>query len=431
MTNKIKLIIEREYLTKVRRKSFIVMTILGPLLFVGVFGIIAFLASVNKADKTIVVYDETSLFLDVFKSDADTHYKYVPTIGIRDVIEDVKANSYYGIIHIPFKSNNLNDIAGAVEFLSDDTPSMSVIKSISNKIEDKIRELKLVELGTSKDIVSKAHIDVNMRYINYNGELKNSDLGAIQIAIGAISGLLIYMFIFIYGVQVMRSVIEEKTNRIVEVIISSVKPFELMMGKIFGSALVGLTQFILWSILTSIIFSVAKGYFGIEASGEQMIANSNPEMNNNMQLLLASIFEIDFGIILGTFAFFFLGGYLLYSALFAAIGSAVDSETDTQQFMLPITLPLIIAMYSGFMVLENPNGPVAFWLSMIPFTSPIVMMARIPFDVPTWQLLLSMALLVLGFVMTTLLAAKIYRTGVLMYGKKPTYSEIWKWLRYK
>jgi len=154
-------------------------------------------------------------------------------------------------------------------------------------------------------------------------------------------------------------------------------------------------------------------------------------MNNNMQLLVASIFEIDFVLILGTFVFFFLGGYLLYSALFAAIGSAVDSETDTQQFMLPITLPLIIAMYSGFMVLENPNGPVAFWLSMIPLTSPIVMMARIPFDVPTWQLLLSMAFLVIGFVMTTLLAAKIYRTGILMYGKKPTYSEIWKWIKYK
>jgi len=430
MTNKIKLIIEREYMTKVRRKSFIVMTILGPLLFVGVFGIIAFLASVNKAEKTIVVYDETSLFLDVFKSDSDTKYEYVPTIGLREAIENVKSKSYYGIIHIPFKDNKLDEIASSVEFLSDDTPSIAVTKSIENKIKSKIKELKLLELGTSKEIVDKASLDVSMRYVNYNGELKNSDIGAIQVAIGAISGLLIYMFIFIYGVQVMRSVIEEKTNRIIEVIISSVKPFELMMGKIFGSALVGLTQFTLWSILTTVIFAFAKNYFGIESSGEQLIANSNPEMSNNMYLLMASIFEIDFISILGAFIFFFLGGYLLYSALFAAIGSAVDSETDTQQFMLPITLPLIIAMYSGFMVLENPNGPVAFWLSMIPFTSPIVMMARIPFDVPTWQIILSMVLLVLGFVMTTLLAAKIYRTGILMYGKKPTYSEIWKWIRY-
>ena len=430
MASKIRLIIEREYMTKVRRKSFIVMTILGPLLFVGVFGIIAFLASVNKDDKTIVVYDETSLFLETFKNDSDTRYEYVPTTNLKGVINDVKSNSYYGIIHIPFKSSNLDSIATSVEFLSDETPSMSITQSIENKIRDKIREIKLVELGTSAELVNKANVDVEMRYINYNGELKKSDIGAIQIAIGAISGILIYMFIFIYGVQVMRSVIEEKTNRIIEVIISSVKPFELMMGKIIGSALVGLTQFTLWSIFSSIIFSFAKGYFDIDAPSEQMLAEASPAMDNKMNMLLASIFEIDFAVILGAFLFFFLGGYLLYSALFAAVGSAVDSETDTQQFMLPITLPLIIAMYSGFMVLENPNGPVAFWLSMIPFTSPIVMMARIPFDVPTWQIILSMAFLVIGFILTTLLAAKIYRTGILMYGKKPTYTEIWKWIRY-
>lgn len=430
MASTIKLIIEREYMTKVRRRSFIVMTILGPLLFVGVFAIIAFLASVNKDNKTIAVFDETSLFVDTFKSDDETNYLYVPTTDLKSVINDVKSNSYYGIIHIPFKNNNIDSIASSVEFLSDDTPSISVTNSIESKIKDKIRDIKLLDLGTNSNIVDKANVDVNMRYVNYNGELKNSDIGGIQIAIGAISGILIYMFIFIYGVQVMRSVIEEKTNRIIEVIISSVKPFDLMMGKIIGSALVGLTQFTLWTIFSSVIFSFAKKHFGIGAPSEQILANSNPEMDGRMEALLTSIFEIDFTLILGTFIFFFLGGYLLYSALFAAIGSAVDSETDTQQFMLPITLPLIIAMYSGFMVLENPNGPVAFWLSMIPFTSPIVMMARIPFDVPTWQIFLSMAFLIIGFILTTLLAAKIYKTGILMYGKKPTYTEIWKWIRY-
>lgn len=430
MASTIKLIIEREYMTKVRRRSFIVMTILGPLLFVGVFAIIAFLASVNKDNKTIAVFDETSLFVDTFKSDDETNYLYVPTTDLKSVINDVKSNSYYGIIHIPFKNNNIDSIASSVEFLSDDTPSISVTNSIESKIKDKIRDIKLLDLGTNSNIVDKANVDVNMRYVNYNGELKNSDIGGIQIAIGAISGILIYMFIFIYGVQVMRSVIEEKTNRIIEVIISSVKPFDLMMGKIIGSALVGLTQFTLWTIFSSVIFSFAKKYFGIGAPSEQILANSNPEMDGRMEALLTSIFEIDFTLILGTFIFFFLGGYLLYSALFAAIGSAVDSETDTQQFMLPITLPLIIAMYSGFMVLENPNGPVAFWLSMIPFTSPIVMMARIPFDVPTWQIFLSMAFLIIGFILTTILAAKIYKTGILMYGKKPTYTEIWKWIRY-
>jgi ABC-2 type transport system permease protein len=430
MANKIKLIIEREYMTKVRRKSFIVMTILGPLLFVGVFGIIAFLASVNKDNKTIVVYDETSMFTDTFKDTESTNYEYVPTSGIKEVIEKVKKNEYYGIIHIPFRLNNLDSIAKSVEFLSDETPAISVTSSIENKIKGTIRELKLVELGTSEEVVDKANVNVEMRYVNYNGELKDTEFTSIKIVIGAISGMMIYMFIFIYGVQVMRSVIEEKTNRIIEVIISSVKPFELMMGKIVGSALVGLTQFVLWTILSSIIFSVAKGYFGIGKPSNQVIAEVTPEMTNKMQLLLTSIFEMNFALIVGAFLFFFLGGYLLYSALFAAVGSAVDSETDTQQFMLPITLPLIIAIYSGFMVLENPNGPVAFWLSMIPFTSPIVMMARIPFDVPIWQIVLSMGILIIGFILTTLLASKIYRTGILMYGKKPSYSEIWKWIRH-
>lgn len=429
MAGNIKLIIEREYLTRVRRKSFVVMTILGPLLFVGVFAIIAFLASVNKDNKVIAVYDETSLFVDTFKSDLETEYKYYPTTGIKTVIDSVEANKYYGLIHIPLKSNNLDSIASSVEFLSDDIPSLTVTRAINNAIEDKIRELKLVKLGTSVEIVSRASVDVKMRFVNYKGELKDSSNSKILIAIGAFSGILIYMFIFVYGVQVMRSVIEEKTNRIIEVIISSVKPFELMMGKIIGAALVGLTQFLLWAIFSTVFMGFAKSHFGIDRP-TTMVEGAAPEINNKMQELMISILEIDYTLILGAFLFFFLGGYLLYSALFAAIGSAVDAEVDTQQFMLPITLPLIIAMYSGFMVLENPHGPVAFWLSMIPLTSPIVMMARIPFDVPVWELMLSAGLLIIGFVMTTLLAAKIYKTGILMYGKKASYREIWKWIRH-
>jgi len=418
-------------MTKVRRKSFVVMTILGPLLFVGVFAIIAFLASVNKKHKVIGVYDETSLFVDVFESDMETEYVYFPTTGLKSVIDTIQAKEYYGLIHIPFNiGNNLDKISSSIEFLSDDTPSISTTEFVKGKIEDRIRSLKLVELGTSNEIVNKANVDVSMRYINYSGELKNSKLGLIQIAVGAFAGIMIYMFIFIYGVQVMRSVIEEKTNRIVEVIISSVKPFELMMGKIIGSALVGLTQFFLWTILSGILMAVAKSAFGIEAPTKQALAKSNPEIDSKMQEVMLSLIELDYALILGAFVFFFLGGYLLYSALFAAIGSAVDSETDTQQFMLPITLPLIIAMYSGFMVLENPNGPVAFWMSMIPFTSPVVMMARIPFDVPTWEIVVSMMILIIGFVLTTMLAAKIYKTGILMYGKKPTYRELWKWIRH-
>jgi len=431
MANNIKLIIEREYMTKVRRKSFVVMTILGPLLFVGVFAIIAFLASVNKDDKIIAIYDETSLFVDDFKNDESTTYIYLPTTGLERAIDSVKSKSYYGLVYIPIKSNNLNEISSSIEFLSEEIPSIDVSKSIKSTIAHKVRKLKYIELGTSSEIVDKAQIDVEMRYINYEGELKDSNSGVLKIGIGAFAGILIYMFIFVYGVQVMRSVIEEKTNRIIEVIISSVKPFELMMGKIIGAALVGLTQFTLWAIFSTSFFAFAKNFFGVEDPKSTMIIEqTNPEMENKMQEVILTMMDMDFGIILAAFLFFFLGGYLLYSALFAAIGSAVEAEVDTQQFMLPVTLPLIIAMYSGFMVLENPHGPVAFWLSMIPLTSPIVMMARIPFDVPMWEILLSAFLLIIGFVMTTLLASKIYRVGILMYGKKTSYREIWKWIRY-
>ena len=431
MANNIKLIIEREYMTKVRRKSFVVMTILGPLLFVGVFAIIAFLASVNKDDKIIAIYDETSLFVDDFKNDESTTYIYLPTTGLERAIDSVKSKSYYGLVYIPIKSNNLNEISSSIEFLSEEIPSIDVSKSIKSTIAHKVRKLKYIELGTSSEIVDKAQVDVEMRYINYEGELKDSNSGVLKIGIGAFAGILIYMFIFVYGVQVMRSVIEEKTNRIIEVIISSVKPFELMMGKIIGAALVGLTQFTLWAIFSTSFFAFAKNFFGVEDPKSTMIIEqTNPEMENKMQEVILTMMDMDFGIILAAFLFFFLGGYLLYSALFAAIGSAVEAEVDTQQFMLPVTLPLIIAMYSGFMVLENPHGPVAFWLSMIPLTSPIVMMARIPFDVPMWEILLSAFLLIIGFVMTTLLASKIYRVGILMYGKKPSYREIWKWIRY-
>jgi ABC-2 type transport system permease protein len=245
---------------------------------------------------------------------------------------------------------------------------------------------------------------------------------------------------------VMRGVMEEKMSRIVEVIVSSVKPFQLMMGKIIGVALVGLTQFLLWVILSTVVISFVSSTFMSGKSDEekmeqmakvkgmqnmqQMPPQAQEVMKSKGEKLTELLGTINFPVIIGSFIFFFLGGYLLYSALFAAIGSAVDSETDTQQFMLPVTMPLVLAYIVSASVMENPNGSVAFWFSMIPFTSPIVMMLRIPFGVPYWQIGLSMFLLILGFIFTTWLAAKIYRTGILMYGKKVSYGELWKWLRY-
>ena len=268
--------------------------------------------------------------------------------------------------------------------------------------------------------------------------------------IGYLSGFLIYLFIFMFGAQVMRGVIEEKTSRIIEVIISSVKPFQLMMGKIIGIAFVGLTQFLLWVILTIMIVTGVKSAVFPEKDASQIKAQTElistagsmqniqgidavdaEQSMSEIENIFGSIENINFGIILGSFLFFFIGGYLLYAALFAAIGSAVDSEADTQQFMLPITIPLILSIIVMMNAIQTPDSPIAFWFSIIPFTSPVIMMVRIPFGVPYWQLFLSMGLLIITFIGATWVAAKIYRTGILMYGKKTTYKELWKWLRYK
>ncbi|MCK5824726.1 MAG: ABC transporter permease [Ichthyobacteriaceae bacterium] len=432
--NTIALIIKREYLTKVRRRAFIVMTFLGPLLFVAVLGIIAFLANVNKEEKTVAIYDETSLFINTFTNTEDIKYVYLPTDGLTKAIKTAEKNNYTGIVYVPFKnSDKLVEIGNSIEFLSNSTPSITSVSTITSKIKERIKNLKLIEFGTSEDLVDKANVPVNIRYVNYSGEVKNSKLNVVQFAIGAFLGVLIYMFILVYGVQVMRSVMEEKTNRIIEVIISSVKPFKLMLGKIIGTALVGLTQYLLWFILSSVLLTVTKRTMNINSPNDELLSNisSSQGVDSNLHQVILSLFELNYVEIFSLFLFFFLGGYLLYSALFAAVGAAVDSETDTQQFMLPITLPLIIGIYTALMILDNPHGPVAFWMSMIPFTSPVVMMARVPFDVPTWQILLSMIILVISFILTTFMAAKIYRVGVLMYGKKVTYKELWKWVSRK
>ena len=262
----------------------------------------------------------------------------------------------------------------------------------------------------------------------HEGDTTSSSTEA-SIGIGFITGILIYMFIFMYGTMVMRGVIEEKTNRIVEIIISSVKPFQLMIGKILGVALVGLTQFILWVFLTILISSIAETMFvsseeisnSINSADQSLIFNELTKLTGGIDLLL----------IFFSFLFYFLFGYLMYSALFAAVGSAVDAEADTQQFMLPITIPLIFSFILIQPIMDNPDGVLAFWMSIIPLTSPIIMMARLPFGVESWELIFSMLLLILGFICTTFIAGKIYRTGILMYGKKISYKELWKWLTYK
>ena len=274
---------------------------------------------------------------------------------------------------------------------------------------------------------AKASVVVSNQIISKDGIGQKSKT-ELSMAIGFISGLLIYIFIFMYGTMVMRSIIEEKTNRIVEVIISSVKPFKLMMGKIIGVSLIGLTQFLLWICFTSLLFFIVQGYFD---NITEIEATQETEIQSMMLEGLMYLNNINLVEILFAFLFYFLGGYLMYGSLFAAIGSAVDAEADSQQFILPVTIPLILSFILIQPIMESPDSSLAFWMSIIPLTSPIVMMVRIPFGVADWELLLSIVVLIGSFILSTKIAAKIYRTGILMYGKKINYKELWKWLRYK
>ncbi len=439
--NKVFLIIRREYLARVRKKSFIIMTILGPLLIGGIFSATFLLNKVDTEKHTIVVTDQTKLFIDKFKSDERLSFIYLDE-SLDSLRKKSKDLGYFGVLYIP-ATDKLNLLEKSVVLYSETQPSLDVLSKIKFTLEKEINAAKYVAAGIDEKKLNDIKTDVDIQ----TRDLQNKETSSgLTTGLGFAGGLLIYMFIFIYGAMVMRGVMEEKMSRIVEVIISSVKPFQLMMGKILGVAAVGLTQFLLWVILSSAVISFVSMKFKGDKTDQEKIeqmakVHSGNEVNqvspvdsqqspmamNKLSFIMESI---NFPVFLLSFIFYFLSGYLLYSALFAAIGSAVDSETDTQQFMLPVTIPLILSYVVSISVINNPSGAVAFWFSIIPLTSPIVMMVRIPFGVPYWQVGLSMGLLILGFIFTTWLASKIYRTGILMYGKKVSYRELAKWIRY-
>jgi ABC-2 type transport system permease protein len=341
-------------------------------------------------------------------------------------------------------------VPNGVQLYSDKQAGFGLTSHISGSIEKIVEQQKMQAAGVKEEVLQSIRTDVNIRTIQWTKDGKQRENSTVVTTIlGYISGFLIYMFIFMFGAQVMRGVIEEKTSRIVEIIVSSAKPFQLMMGKIVGLGLVGLTQFMLWVVLTLALVSVGKATLFPELGtpntqevvtqnimsqqpGGEQLAEANDIANpDKIQEIFSAIGQINFVVVIGAFLFYFLGGYLLYSSLFAAVGAAVDNETETQQFMLPITIPLILGFIIMMNAVQNPQGSLAFWGSIIPFTSPIVMMVRIPFGVPIEDFLLSAGLLVLTFIGTTWLAGKIYRTGILMYGKKVNYKELWKWIRYK
>ncbi|GAT62629.1 ABC transporter permease [Paludibacter jiangxiensis] len=434
--NKIGIIIRREYTTRVAKKSFIIMTFLSPLLFAALIMVPLWLSGIkDNESKKIAVVDFTNEYGKVLKS--DKQYVFVPVQErVQNIGNSQLKKDFYAVLLI--KGDLVRDSTAATLY-SEKQVGIELESTVSRQLSEYVENKKLdaYHVANIKQMVEKARTKIDVTTIKLD-EKGNSKVTSSIVAtiIGGLSTFLIYMFIFMYGVQVMRGVVEEKTNRIVEVIISSVKPFELMMGKIIGIALVGLTQFLLWIVLTLIISNIAGfALFGTSISNLQAGAQLQGASTSGAQQAMMTVFQGLQGInlveIVSYFIFYFLGGYLLYASLFAAVGSAVDNETDTQQFMMPITIPILFAFYAAIYSIENPDGPLAFWCSLIPFTSPIVMMVRLPFDVPLWEKLLSVGLLVITFIGTTWLAGKIYRTGILMYGKKPSWKEMWKWLRYK
>ncbi len=424
------------------KKSFILLTFLTPILMVGMISLIVYLGTIKDDKiKNIVVVDKSGLYKDVLKNNESYNFQFKDATVEEIKSQNSEKSEFAALLYI---SKDLSVDSTAAVMYSDKQVNLELKSYVSGLLNTYIEEQKLASynIPNLKEMVEKSNTNIDVKTIKWGEDGKEKEGSAeLALMIGMLTAFIIYMFIVIYGAQVMSGVVQEKTNRIVEVMISSVKPFELMMGKIIGIALVGLTQFLMWVLLTAgILFGLSTAFAKdmdmekiqkVQEMSQMGMQNMPTDaMNGKVQEFMTAVNGLDLVQIVVLFIIYFLGGYLLYASLFAAIGSAVDNETDTQQFSMPIMLPIIFAIYAGIFSAENPDGPLAFWCSMIPFTSPIVMMVRLPFDVPFWQIALSISILVLSFIGTTWMAGKIYRTGILMYGKKTTWKEMWKWLRY-
>ena len=421
----LKIIIEREYLNKVRNKSFIIMTFISPLIVVAFALIIGFLTNVNSKSnaKDILILDESGLFGTTFSDTETIHYEYLKDKTLQEARAEVLATSKYGLLYIP------KEETAQKAFYSEESPSLSLVNELTGALEKTLFQYNLTQKGIDKAEIDSARTKITLQMENFTGEKTSEFDNVMKIAIGGVAGYLIFMFIIIYGNMIMRSVIEEKTNRIVEIIISSVKPFQLMLGKIIGTSLAGLTQFAIWLVIGGVLFALAPSLFQVDtptATQAMVATESHSEISN----IITALYHFPFLETSGVFLLFFVGGYLLYSSLYAMVGAMVDNETDTQQFLMPILIPLMLAFYVGmFSVMEEPHGTISVVFSYIPLTSPVVMLMRIPFGVAWWEVLISLLLLYITFFLVIKIASKIYRIGILMYGKKPTYKEVWKWLK--
>jgi ABC-2 type transport system permease protein len=426
--NKVWLIVQREFLNRVRKKSFLIATILLPLIFPGIMAVLIWVAveqKKNAAKETVYYIDESGYF----KPDTAKFYFKKFDGSLDDAKRAIVNVESFGLLHIP--AIELSNPTGIALYTSVD-PSQSQVGDLEQLIANQLRDQKMNKFHIRQQLLDSLKTDVSIQRLSLaGGEEKESDSKVLS-GVGMASGILMYMFIFIYGAQIMQGVIEEKTSKVVEVIVSSVRPFQLMLGKIIGLASVGLLQFTIWMILISTVSTVVLGAFGMEMQSQEFAAQYGQQaatmQNQGAMQMVKMLGQIPFGFVIFNFLFYFLGGYLLYGALFAAVGSAVDSPPEAQQFMFPITIPLLISYFGLFIfVLDDPNGPVSVWLSMIPFTSPIAMMGRIAFNPPWWQLAISMLLLVAGFIFTAWVAGRIYRVGILMHGTKINYKVMAKW----
>lgn len=433
--SKLALIIKREFIAKVRNKSFIVMTFLSPLLFIGIGVFVGFLSTMKADLKTIAIHDETGMFVKEFKSNEEYKYVDFSSIDTKILKDSIVKESYEGLLIIP-KESTTKSFQKGIQYISNDSPGVMYIEDLQDVINKRVTIENYQNEGLDTLKINQARANISINLSKASGETSLKGLNEIKIAIGGAFGYLIMMFIIIYGNMVMRSVIEEKTSRIIEVIISSVKPFQLMMGKIIGTSLAGILQFLIWAILGMTAMFILSAVFGVQMGAtagvqDQVIQTAQHEMTGTVQLYIKELWNLPIATILISFIIYFIGGYFLYSSFYASIGAAVDNETDSQQFLLPIIMPLILGVYIGFFtVINDPHGTIATVFSMIPLTSPIVMMMRIPFGVPWWQIAISVILLFGTFLGVVWFASKIYRVGILMYGKKPTWKELYKWLKY-
>jgi ABC-2 type transport system permease protein len=431
--NKVWLIIRREFLSRVQKKSFLIATILLPLIFPAIMAVLVYVSMEQKknAEKKIVRYvDESGVFIP------DTS-KYDFIQETRSLSEAKKSFEYddvtFALLYIP--KFDVSHPKGFSLFTKI-SPSPNDIGDLKGMLENRIRDLKMLKFKVDKKVLDSLKTDVSINTVKLAGGQEESSNSNVLFAVGMVCGILMYMFIFIYGAQIMQGIIEEKTSKVVEVIVSSVRPFQLMLGKIMGLASVGLLQFLIWIILITTLSTVVFGYFGIDSAQQQMMGQMSAQQTEVQNQAAVEFYknwnQIPFTYMILNFLFYFLGGYLLYGALFAAVGSAVDSPAEAQQFMFPITIPMLISYFGLFtFILEDPHGSISVWLSIIPFTSPIAMMGRVAFGVPVWQLVLSQFLLVAGFILTTWVAARIYRIGILMHGTKVNYKVLAKWFMMK